>query len=1238
MYLSPKFYIRFFYSRIWDANSAEIGAYALSTLIRGICLYLKEVQMENFKSFGKKLTVPFFPGFTAITGPNGSGKSNIVDAILFVLGPKSSKVMRAGRLTDLIFNGGKKHKNPAKFCKVSLVFDNSSRKIPVNSDEVLLTRMIKRAPLKNDPINYYSYYYINDRAASYTEFCDILTHARISGDGYNIVKQGDVTNLIKMGSVDRRRIIDDVAGISTFDNDIKKAEKEREDVERNLERIKIILNEINSQTRQLKKDRDAAYRYKELKDKLYGTKAKISYKMKEEVEKQIAEINKQIESYEKEQQILDEKKKDLKKLYTEYMENLNEIEQKIGESGGDEAADIKEKIDSFRTEKIKIEEKINYSNDEIVELKNEKKELQLTIVNITKELEEFQSMCNDIQTQINQQEDVLKQKGENLLSLKNEIAQTDDTSMDLTRELTKMREEYNEKQIQIHELKLKRDRINETYDALELQIAEMQETKSTYEFELKDIDWQSGEVNKDRKEHSKKLKEFEKQLFDKKKKESELALQLSDLEKAILRLQRGQSKLQAEQDALQSVHEKYNHSVNSILKARDSGEIHGIRGTIAELASVDAKYETSLEIAAGARMQSIVVEDDAAAAEAISFLSKRKLGRATFLPLNKMIVGKPRAQALMAVKDEKSHGFAFDLVKFNDDYKGAFWYVFGDTVIVNTLSDARRLMGGVRLVDMKGNLIEASGAMIGGSVPKVHLSFGKTDQDRLEKVSRELRAAIESQDYVSEELRGLKQEIIEIENNIRSIKGEVEKDNQLKDIDIRKKEYTKKLEFISKDLDVKINEKETLELKRTEIIESILESERRLEELNNLKEEKGKHLLKSSKKEIAQDVRSLEKEVYDLQESVLRLKSEQETLQKKIELTTERKNEIEEKIKSHDKEVETFLKMIYDLKESRVHHQDEIKALMAVEQKMTGKIKELASKRDEIYKKTVTIENELDKFSTRSESYLDLISRSKYRLPTLEDSITELNQEIALYGVEMNEGKLPNIESLKESIRSIEENMQELEPVNMRALEEYEHQTERKKKFDEDIKHLKDQKKNLVKLVDEVSSKKEEQFLEVFNEVNRNFKNIYADLSEGGEAELILEDEENIFENGLTIKARPRGKKILRLPALSGGEKSIASLGFIFAIQRYDPSPFYVLDEIDMFLDGVNAEIVSRLIKQNAQYSQFINVSLRKIVLKEANHIYGVTMHDNGISEMIGNIDPESVTPKGEIITKMREG
>ena len=1200
-------------------------------------VYLKQVEMENFKSFGHKLTVPFYPGFTAITGPNGSGKSNIVDAILFVLGPKSSKVMRAGRLTDLIFNGGKNRKNPSKHCKVSLVFDNTERKMPIASDEVVLTRMIKRAPLKDNPDNYYSYFYINDRAASFTEFIELLTHARISGEGYNIVKQGDVTNLVEMGSIDRRRIIDGIAGISTFDEDIEKAEKERGDVEKNLERIDIILNEITSQIRQLKKDRDAAYRYKELKDKLYETKAMIATKKKQEIESQILEVTKQIESYETEQKKFEEQKETLQTQYIDFQQKLNEVEKKIGDAGGDEAHGIKEKIDMLRSETIKIDERINYSNGEVAEKKKEKETLEESLQGITKELDEYTTQKDKLGQQIEEVQTTLTTKEQELGALREEIAQSDDTSMDITRELVKMREEYYKKQTQKHEYELTRDRLKEKLDAIDLQIAELQETKSTYEFELKDIDWQVGELQKGKQEIGKKAKESEKQLFEKKKRESEITEQLADLEKAVLRLQREQAKLQAEREAAQTVGAKYNSAVESLLAARNSGELKGIRGTIAELAQVDEKYMLPLEIAAGPRMQAVVVEDDAAAAEAIGYLQKKKLGRATFLPINKMIVGKPRAQSLMTIRDESSLGYAIDLIRFDSEYRGAFWYVFGDTVIVNTLTDARRLMGGVRLVDLKGNLIEASGAMVGGSTPSERLSFGSADQRLLDEVTRKLQAAIQSQDQLSEELAQLKKDIGELENTFRSLKGETDTGTQTKTLELRKKEYSGKLDLLSKDLETKLTEKQTIEAECTTVLSSLTECEQRLTELDALKEEKGKHLLKSTKKEVAQAVRGLEKTVSELQENLLRLHSEQQTLQTKIELLTERKTELSEKITDIDTEVQSLKQTIQELKAQRTQGQDELKTLMTVEETMSGKTRELAVERDRLYKKTIGIENELETLSTKTESYIDLITRAKYRLPTLEDSLKELDQEIALYRVEIKTTKLPALESLKETILSIEQTMQQLEPVNMRALEEYEHQMERKKKFDEDVDHLNNQKKNLVKLVGEITSKKKERFFEIYDEINKNFREIYGQLSEGGEAELLLENEQNVFDGGLTIKARPQGKKVLRLAALSGGEKSIASLAFIFSIQQYDPSPFYVLDEIDMFLDGVNAEIVSRMIKNRAEHSQFISVSLRKIALKEANYLYGVTMHDSGISEMIGNIDPDSVGPKGEIHSSVQE-
>ena len=1194
-------------------------------------LYLKEVRMENFKSFGKKLTVPFFPGFTAITGPNGSGKSNIADAILFALGPKSSKTMRAERLTDLIFNGGKKRKNPAKHCKVSLVFDNKQRKLPVNQDQVTFTRMIKRAPLKDNPNNYYTYYYVNDKSSSYSEFMEILLHARISGDGYNIVKQGDVTSIIEMGNVDRRRIIDEIAGISHFDKDIDKAENEKEEVDTNMDRIQIILREIEAQLNQLKNDRDEAYRYKELQEKLTKNKAKLAEKKKIEINDQIAEINQQINSYKEEQKNLTEKTNTIKKQLKDKQQELKDIEEHIADVGGEEVNDIKKQLDTLREEEIKTIERINYAKDEIHDLNEELKTQRERLQKIEEDLSETQKQHTEINDKITELNQQLEEKETTYKKLKDQIAQSDDQSIDISQEIAKLRETYENKTNTLHEKKLSLQRLTEQLNTLDETIADLQETKTTYEFELKDIQWQLSERKKAHREQRKERKKLEQTLFDKKKQQAELTEQLNDLDNRIRTLQQQKAKLEAEYEAISSVHKKYNRAVNQILNARDTKQLQGIHGTIAELAQVEPAYKTAMAIAAGGRMQSIIVEDDQAAAQAIKYLQKRHLGRATFLPLNKMIAGKPRGKALMTVKDEHAVGFAIDLINFQEEYRGAFWYVFGDTVVVDSLKDARRLMGGVRLVDLKGSLIEASGAMKGGSKPKTQIAFGEADRSKLDKVSKELRSTLTHQEHLQGQVQQLKQEIIDIENELGNMEPASVSEHELQDISVRKKTFQTKKEKISNQLTGKQDEYDALDQEKTKLTDTIHSLQEEIASLENQKKEKGKKLLSKTSKEDAQQARDLENSISELKDEKLSLQADLKGITKQKELLEEQKQERTNKITEIKDTIKQHQTDRVDLQQKRDEFKEQIQTLQQVQEQMSDKIKGFTSKRDDMYKETVDLEHELDKITARVESYYDLISRAKYRLPTLEEALKEINEQLEVYDIKVDTSNLPPVDSLKHSIQLVEENMRELEPVNMRALEEYDHQLNRKEKLDEDIKHLQDQRTKLITLVDEITKKKEEKFYEVYHEINKNLQELYPELSEGGEAELKLDNPDTLFDSGLTIKARPRGKKVLLLSALSGGEKSIASLAFIFAIQRYDPSPFYVLDEVDMFLDGVNAENVSRMVKQNALDSQFIMVSLRKIALKEADHVYGVTMQDTGISDMIGNVDPNSVGPKGEL-------
>ena len=1175
-------------------------------------MYLKEIILENFKSFGNRIRIPFLPGFTAITGPNGSGKSNIVDAILFVLGVRSPKMMRAGRLTDLIYKGNRE----ANYCKVSLVFDNSSHEIPIESDEIVLTRKIKLAPLPDNPQNYYSYFYINGKSASLNEFIDLLSSANISPN--SIVQQGDVTAIVEMGDVQRRKIIDEMAGIADFDKEIEKAQKEREEVERNMEYIEIILGEIKRQIRQLKKDRDEAIRYKNLLDELEKNKAMLSYKKKLEIEREIREVQKQIEHYENERKKYEEEIKKLKEEYKEKQIRFQEIEDKLTEMGGEELLEIKNKIDFFKEESIKAKEKINYYRKEIAEKKGEIEELESIKRRVEKELNGYEKKLKSISREIEKIEKEIEKKEKEIRRRREEIEKSDEKSVEIGREIAKIKKEIESIQNELHSLKLNKDRVEQQKEMLAVQINELQEEKKSFEFEEKEIKWEISQIKKEEKEIENKRKELEKALFENKKEEAIINEKLRKLEKETIFLQRELAKLKAKEDA-----SSLSPATREILRLRDEGIIKGIHGTIAELGKTDEKYQKALEVAAGRRIEAIVVEDDEVASKCIEHLKKNGYGRATFLPLNKLMSGKPRGKALLVVRDESAIGFAIDLINFDSRYKDAFWYVFGDTIVVRSLNDARRLMGGVRLVTLDGELIEPSGAITGGSLPERSL-FSLSDAKRITEINERLRE-------ISFEQESLAKKLIEIKDNLGKIEEELHGLPTIVDIEkvekleIRKREIESKLRNIKKELEKREGDYEKIINELNAIDEKIKEKEGRLQELEESRKRKEEELYRIATKEALKELEALKDEIEKLKEGKISLEGEKRALSKEYEIVNGKKKEIEDKLLSAKNKLEEIEGKLGVEEKNLEESMAELKAYEEIERKLLSKTKGLTKERDELLRQIYEIEQKIDSLSTKIETSIDLIAKAKARMPTLESALAELIN----VDYEFKEDEIPPIEEIKKRIDEIEKELQNLQPVNMRALEEYERQEERKKKFEEDLNKLKEQRKNLIKLEEEIKKKKKDTFYRVFNEINKNFQKIYKELA-GGEGELILEKPDNPFEGGLMIKVRPEGKKALHLNALSGGEKSIASLAFIFALQAYEPSPFYVLDEVDMFLDERNAEKVAKIIAQRAKDTQFIVVSLRRITLKHAHHIYGVTI-SNGLSTIIGNVNLEEVEEIVEI-------
>src|SRR2546426_467287 len=1084
--------------------------------------------MENFKSFGRKISIPFLQGYTSITGPNGSGKSNIADAILFVLGPKSSKAIRAGKLTDLIWNGGK-DKKPADSCQVSLFFDNSDRQIPVEADEVKLTRYVGLSPSVEGGYN--SYFYINDRKSSLSEFDSLLAHARISAEGYNLVQQGDIQRIVSMSSIERRRILDNIAGITKFDDDINQAEGKRKETEENLERIRIILDEIDKQIKQLESDRDGALKYRDLNERLTTAKAQLAYKNRELIERQIVGTREQIAKHEADKAKLEAQKEELRGRLDAAVARLSELEQEMADRGGEEARQLKEKLDVLRIERARATDGIETSKETLKEL-----------------------------------------------------------------------------------------RTKEAMTRLESEIGRLEESRKQYQVEHEDADWQLKELKTSTKESGKSLEKLQEDFHARRAEETRLGKEQAELQTAILSLTRQYAQLKAEADVAENMKRGYTSAVSAILECRETGSIKGVHGTVAQLAHVETQYETAIITAAGARMQAIIVDDDTVAAQCIDYLKKRKIGRATFLPLTKMLVGKPRGKAILVAKE--CLGFAIDLCHFDEKYRDAFFYVFGDTLVVQTLDEARKWMGGVRLVTIEGELIEASGAMIGGDMERSTVKFGPSVASEMEKIAEKLRDAQAHVETVSNRLDQLRKGILDLEGDIKESggrSGAVEVKTST--LEAKRKEFAAKAATADKDLQDRQRRFDEAQKTATRIEEDLAKFTKALEALKGKRDERKKAVIAATPQQISSRMKELMSRRATLAEELSGLRSKLEAMATQTAFLEERRTEVGSHLTSLDGQRKDHEKRIDAFQESLGHLETEIRGLEKTEAQMGKKVKDLQDARDTAYKEKTDREADLDKVTHKIETKEDFLLKMQTELKVQEEQLAEAERVMKEMAVELQEGRLPSLEELKTTIADSEAAINALGPINLRALEDYDAQQARAVELKDEFKRLEGQREELIHLVDELTDKKKEGLAKIFTSINENFSRVYAELTEGGEAELALENPEKPFEAGLLLKVKPAHKKALRLEALSGGERSLASMALIFAIQEYDPSPFYLLDEIDQNLDAVNAEKVARMIRRNSSTAQFVQISLRKVSLKEADHLVGVTMTPDSLSEVIMRVN-----------------
>ena len=1196
-------------------------------------MYLKALEVSNFKSFRGDITIPLERGFTAITGPNGSGKSNCGDAIQFVLGPRSNKTIRAQNSKDLIFNGGNNHK-AARACSVTLIFanprmDNGRRRLPIDLEEVRMSRSIRLTKSGNVVTNYQ----LNNEESTQKSFHRILGAANARPDGYNIVLQGDVTSLAKMTAKERRKVLDSVAGVTLYDDEIRKADKQKQSVEDYIERIKLLEDGQKTRLKELKKQKDLAVKVKDLVDELNESRI-LSYQAN--YASQVAEKQYQVSEqsrYLEEANSLDSQVKEGSKKLLSLDDQIGELQKQIEELIGGENKGLNKLIFDLHLKIDTNKDKISDAESKDIEDKEEFEELTSQLQEARAALEDFIQTLNSAMADLEKSQIALKEAKLEEGDVQKIMESSGDESAKFSQQLSKSLKELehsNEK------LNVAQGEVNKTAAQAEViseQLAKAQEESEENrlamgELELQGEDFAGPNSGVDRNKLSK-------DLITAQRTEEKLVEESQLIENKLRESERKRERLRAEMENSSGAKGMAGGAA-AIISARDNGEISGIIGTIAELcAPIDSAHEGALSTAIGGGMTSIVVESDEVAAKAIKWLAERRAGRATFLPLNKLNNNRAAGKALMVSKKPGVVGFAHELLDYDPKIDIAIKFVLRNTLIVDSLSIARSYMGGVRLVTLRGDVTEAGGAMIGGSKRKMSVSFGGgiKGASEVEKISSEIEKLQLMSDTVSAALLDARREQQRLRTKINEL---TDSDHAVKlqewraELKQAKSNYNKSLGVVA-EIEKKLSNLETLAASYLDgLDEAQLDVSNKEAEVTSTRE-----LLESASPDHLKDrmhaaqMKRLDSEgIMSKAQTALSSGSEHQAL------LEERVQDLDSRIKNINQNIISRSEMIDNLQASIATDSIDLKVKEDERTQLLEENKGLEDERLELVDERASLRTELTQKSTDAQSRRRLSDELSRSIMNKQLFISELLQDMNSNGIEPAgpEVTLPSVGDAEKKVRTLERAMERHGPVNMLAIEQYAECEERLNSMKDEFKQLQSRRSNLVDITERLESQRKSKLLKVLTEVNKNFKESYKLLSKGGKGELYLENPDEPFKGGLELWAKPKGKssKVNRLQ-LSGGEQSMAALALIFAIQDYDPSPFYYFDEVDQNLDSTNAELIAEMCRERSKKAQFIMVTLRKVSLKLADHHIGITHGGDGCSRRIVDFDRERAIELSEI-------
>lgn len=1176
-------------------------------------MYLKRLELQGFKSFADKTILELRPGITTVIGPNGSGKSNISDAIRWVLGEQSMKSLRGTKSLDIIFAGTQNRKSLG-FAEASLVFDNSDGALPIEFTEVTVTRKIYRSGETG--------YYINKTPCRLKDVLELFMDTGIGKDGYSIIGQGKIDEILSNKSEDRRHIFEEAAGIVKYRSRKEEAEKKLEHTKLNLLRINDIISEIEGNLGPLQTQSEKAKKYLNLREELKNIEVGLFVynieKYKENLQQIVQDIDIMQSQCNEEEgklervKILKEELKSSIDEITEQIENMSNLgfeSQKEIEQLNSDINVAKTRITNNNENSVRFTDEIQEQNEKIQELKQELEQKEAKKDNLKQNKEKFEKELNEKQEELAKITEKLSAKELEIEGYKQTVEQNTDKKYELQSEINAQEinfQNYEKRQNQI------KQEIQTTISELDNTRMNKEEiSKGFYESENKKNKAQKSleEVAKQKQEANQKIKSFE----------SNINILSSDM-----RIKESRLKFLIETEKEK---EGYIKSVKSLLKdcenIKDLGK--GMHGVLANIIEVPDELETAIEMCLGASLQNIVTDTEEDAKKLVEHLRKNNLGRASFLPIASV-----KGKKLEKLKGNESGviGIASDLVKFNKKYEQIILNLLGKTVIVDNMDTAIKVakQNGYtfRIVTKDGDLINPSGAITGGSVAKktVNILGRGKEIEKLEKEIKNIKAKIQKLEEEKEEyeqsIEGIlelsanlekelqeidityateKQKMISIDENIQKLQNRLNKlKEEQKNLETLKQESIEQKEKIQEETQKITNQNEELSKLISEFAELNKDDQKYIDDLNfditNLKIsvssfDESESSIQEIQERINQELNNAKASIENKNNQIEQIKVENENLEKSIQETLNKIEEIKQKVSNSSAEIEKM------------------------KQERTQKSEKLSKQEDEITSKFKIIEDlksqlvKLDVKKTKVEEDINTIINKMWE----EYELTPNNVE--------GYAKPENVALTQKRVNNIRTEIRDLGSVNVDSIEEYKNLKDRYDFMSEQRLDLENTMSKLRKVITDMTQIMKEQFREKFKIINKNFGEVFAELFGGGKASLNLEDEENILECGIEITVQPPGKKLQNMMLLSGGEKAFTAIALLFAILKINPAPFCVLDEIEAALDDVNVFRYADYLKKFTEHTQFLVITHRKGTMEAADTVYGVTMEESGISKLL---------------------